>query len=253
MRQRVETTALTDSLGAIPVCNDLDKAIQALAQEAEQAIKQWNNIVAGDKEQVEIVDRMAKVRSTRISCPWSDDNGEPVSWTLAAPDSNPDEQIARSKALLLQARASLASGKPASTEGECKQAKDARTQADRMVNAYINAKASVDEQVPKVRAELAAIRGELSGITDGESTHEMFHLIARTCAAVEGRISEVHSLYVKEQFTQALTLLTSTVGNEYGLPIAKLLSQAKDILNRAKELLALLKQASQVTNTLKAE
>ena len=138
---------------------------------------------------------------------------------------------------------SLSNGQLAAVAGECKQALAARTQADKLVKALIAAKTAVDEHVPRVRAELATIHSELAGVSSGTATNEMAQLVQRTCKAVEERINEVHNLYLKQFFPEALTLLTGTAGSEYGLPVAKMLAQAK-------ELLQLLKKAAQVASSL---
>jgi hypothetical protein len=242
-RARVQSTLESDPLGALTLCTDLDRSIQALADELTQAKQQLAAVNTAVAQLAETDKWVAKVRATAVTCPWSDAPGENACWHLSTPDSNPDSQLAQAETLLSQARQSLANGQLPAVSGECKQANVARTQAEKMVKALIDSKAAVDEQVPRVRAELAAIHGELVGITGGETTHEMAQLVARTCTAVEGRVSEVYNLYRQQLFPEALTLLTGTAGNEYGMPVAKLLAQGK-------ELLELLKKAAKVANSL---
>jgi hypothetical protein len=240
---RVGSLIEVDPLGALALCNDLDKLIKALSQELDQA--RQNLVEVGSYEQKLAATRqwIANVRATPVTCPWSDSTAATACWTLSNPDSDPDSQLAQSATLLTQARQSLANGQLPAVSGECKQALAARVQAEKMVKALIDAKTAVDEQIPRVRAELVTIHSELVGITGGETTHEMAQLVERVCTAVEGRITEVYALYVKQLFAEALTLLTGTAGTEYGLPVAKLLAQAK-------ELLELLKKAAQVARSL---
>jgi hypothetical protein len=240
---RVSANIGNDAIGALALCTDLDKGIQALAQELDQAKTQLTAVSGGEKQLAASLAYVVKVRATPVTCPWSDNCGEPTYWTLSTPDSDPDSQLAQSATLFTQARQSLVTGQLQTVSAECAQALAARNQAEKMVKALFEAKTAIDEQVPRVRAELAAIRAEQIGITGGASTHEMAQLVERTCTAVEGRIKEVHALYLKQQFPQALNLLTGTAGNEYGLPVAKLLAQAK-------ELLSLLKKAAAVASTL---
>jgi hypothetical protein len=243
MRAQLSSSIAVDVQGALQICGDLDKAITGLTQELDQAKQQLAAVSGGEQQLAATRQRVAKVRATALTCDWSDDNGERVCWTLSNADSDPDSQLAQGETLLAQARQSLANGQLQAVAGECKQALAALVQADKMVKDVFDAKTAVDEQVPRVRAELAAIHAQLNGITGGESTHEMAQLVERTCSAVDGRIKEVRHLYTKQLFPEALNLLTGTAGNEYGMPIAKLLAQAK-------ELLKLLQQAVQVASTL---
>lgn len=243
LRGRVQSNLDNDPLGALALCCDLDRSIQALADELAQAKQQLANVNTAVSQLAETDKWVAKVRSTAVTCPWSGAPSENACWRLSTADSNPDSQLTQAATLLTQAKQSLANGQLPAVAGECKQANAARTQAEKMVKALIDSKTAVDEQVPRVRAELAAIHGELVGITGGETTHEMAQLVARTCQAVEGRIGEVHKLYRDQLFPEALILLTGTAGNEYGMPVAKLLAQAK-------ELLELLKKAAKVASSL---
>ncbi|MBS1994280.1 MAG: hypothetical protein JSS83_27400 [Cyanobacteria bacterium SZAS LIN-3] len=240
---RINDTVAGDPIGAYALCNDLDGAIKALVTELNQAKQQLASVKDGQEKLTATRQWVAKVRSTNVTCPWSDEVGESAYWTLSSVDSDPDALLLQAETLLAQASQSLANGQLQTVTGECKQAFAAREQAEKMVKALFDAKTAIDEEVPRVRAELAAIQSELVGITGGETTHEMAQLVKRTCAAVEGRINEVHTIYCKQSFPEAKNLLTGTAGNEYGMPVAKLLTQAR-------ELLTLLKKAAQVASTL---
>jgi hypothetical protein len=242
-RAQVTATLQEDLPRAQQGCVDLEKAIAALTLELQQAKQHLATVSHGAVLLDDSKRRVAKVRATALTCDWWNDDGERVCWTLSNADSDPDSQLAQCETLLAQARQSLANGQLQSVAGEYNQALAALAQADKMVKGLLEAKAAVDEQVPHVRAELAAIHGQLVGITGGDSTNEMAQLVERTCSAVESRIKEVRHLYTQQLFPEALNLLTGTAGSEYGLPIAKLLAQAK-------ELLKLLQQAVQVAGTL---
>jgi|GEM_PF-3514849 len=243
---RIKSTVDSDPLGALALCANVDQAIKALVTELNQAKQQLAAVHAAQDKVTATRQWVAKVRSTNVTCPWSDAPAEAAYWTLSNADSDPDALLLQAETLLTQASQSLAHGQLQTVSGECKQAVTALEQAEKMVKALFDAKTAVDEEVPRVRAELAAIHSELVGITGGETTHEMAQLVKRTCAAVEGRITEVHAIYQKQNFPEAKNLLTGAAGNEYGMPVAKLLTQAK-------ELLGLLQKAALVANSLAAQ
>jgi len=244
--ETIRAATQSDPLGAQAQCATLDQTIKALVTELNQAKQQLAAVGAAQNKLTATRQWVAKVRATNVTCPWADTPSEVAYWTLSNPDSDPDAQLLQAETLLTQASQSLAHGQLQTVSGECKQAVAALEQAEKMVKALFDAKTAVDEEVPRVRAELASINGELVGITGGATTNEMAQLVKRTCAAVEGRITEVHAIYVKQNFPEAKNLLTGAAGNEYGMPVAKLLTQAK-------ELLSLLQKAAQVANSLAAQ
>ena len=242
-RAQIVSAIAADPIGAGGQCANLNKLIEALAAELRQAQQMVLTVQATATKLEKTREWVARVRSTAVTCPWADSNGDEPYWHLDTPDSDPDGQLSQCETLLAQARSALSSGALANVAGGSKQGLAACTQAENMVKAMFAAKTAVDEQVPTVRAELAAVRAELHAVTGGGSTQEMAALVERTCEAVVGRIDEVYALYRKQQFPAALALLTGSSSNEYGLPVAKLLAQSK-------ELLRLLKQAAQVAGTL---
>jgi hypothetical protein len=245
-RASISGAITCDPLGALAYCAELDKAIAALAKELGEASTLLTTVNKGEEQLAASRAYVTKVRATQVTCPWSDYPDQPAYWTLSNPDSDPDNQLAQSETLFQQARQALANGQLQTVPGETTQALAARAQADKMVKAQFDAKTAVDEKVPLVRAEITTIRAQQIRITGGDSTHEMAKLVERTCSAVEGRIGEVRNLYEKQRFPEALTLLNGTAGNEYGMPVAQLLQQAR-------ELLKLLEHAAQVASTLAAQ
>jgi len=105
----------------------------------------------------------------------------------------------------------------------------------KQVQALFSAKNSIDEQMPKVQIQLASLRGELSTVGTTAQCEEMARLVGTTCDAVEQRVREVHSFYQMEKFQEALALLTGAQGSDFGMPIAKLLEQAKSLLKSLKD------------------
>jgi hypothetical protein len=243
LRAQILGDLQADPLGALNQCANLDKAAEVLVAELRQAQQLLSSLSEGSQKLATTREWVSRVRSTPVTCPWIDTRGDDLCWQLDTPDSDPEGQLNQCETLLAQARQDLASGALQTVAGGIKQAGAAISQANTMVKAMFDAKTAVDEQVPKVRVELAAVRAELHAITGGVNTQEMANLVERTCEAVDARVNEVYALYRRQLFPAALTLLTGSNSNEYGLPVAKLLAQSK-------ELLRLLKQAAQVAGTL---
>jgi hypothetical protein len=247
LREQVEGAVGRDPGKALGTCAELDKAIKALASELTQAANIVKQLDDADLELSTKEEWVTKIRGTAVTCPWADAReSDAPNWLLNTADSNPDSLFAQSKSLLSQARGSLASGNFPVISGEIKQAETARNQGAAMVQAQFDTKNTVDEQVPRVRAELTALHGEVLATTGGSTSGEMSQLVQKACGAVEDRLHEIRDLYGKQKFVEAASLLTGTQGNEHGMPISKLLAQAK-------ELCRLLKQAAEVAGNVQAQ
>jgi hypothetical protein len=247
VRKQVEDAVGMDPAKALRSCDELDKQIRALAKELQDAASLVAQLSAADLDLNTKQERVARIRETNISCPWSEPrDGDATTWTLSAPDTNPDQFFDQSTSLLSQARNSLSSGNFPVIAGEIKQAETVRNQAMNMVQAQFDAKASVDEKVPRVRAELSKLHAEVAATTGGSTNGEMSQLVKRACDAIEDRLREIRDFYGKQKFSEAVSLLTGNAGSEHGMPISKLMEQAQ-------ELCKLLKQAAEVANKVQAQ
>lgn len=236
----------TDPMGTATALAAHKKSIDGFGGELQQ-IAQLQKSLKGGQERLEgRREWLQQVRSTHISCPWRDaPAGEPPCWRLDHVDTNPEPMLRQAETLLARALELLASGNSQLAESERRQAVALMDQGDKLAQASFDAKNAVDEQVPRVRAELTAIHTEVHGVTGGRP-NDMQQLVAQACDAVEQRLAEVRTLYDDQQFVQSLSVLTGQDSNQYGMPISKLLAQAK-------ELLRLLKQAAEVAGNVQAQ
>jgi hypothetical protein len=85
-RAKVQANLETDPLGALALCNDLDKTIQALADELTQAKQQLAAVNTAVAQLAETQKWVTKVRATAVTCPWSDAPAENACWKLSTTD-----------------------------------------------------------------------------------------------------------------------------------------------------------------------
>lgn len=244
---QIAAVAQADPLGALDRSAELDQQIASLRKELEQAGKWLATIVTAGNNLTAQMAWVAEVRATALQCPWNDE-AQQTCWLLKSADSNPDGLFAEAHDLIEQAKSALTSGNFSQVEADCTSANQKVAAVKTRVQAQFNAKASVDSKVPALRGQLTSLREDLAKATEGmgQSESDMAQLVTRACRAVEDRIGVIHSLYQDQRFADALAQLTGSEVNEHGMPIAKLMEQAK-------ELLSLLKQAQKTAATVKAQ
>jgi hypothetical protein len=232
---QIKTAVKNDPMGGLKLCTDLDNQIAGLQKELQQVQTLLAGIDASAAQLVKNREYVTKVRATQVVCPWAPTEKEPESWKLTNAGSNPDTGFAQGDASLSQARSSLAAGQLKMAADERKEADTFSKNAVSLVSALFQAKGTIDEQVPKVQMELASLRGELSTIRNTAQSEEMSKLVTNTCEAVDQRLREVLRFYRLEKFHEALALLSGAQGTDQGMPISKLVAQAKDLLRLLKE------------------
>lgn len=236
-----------DPLGALSQVPELEKQVGTLKNELNGAAQMIAALAHSSSELAQAREWVAKVRATQVSCPWSEATSEKsTTWKLTTTDSNPDPLFLQAETLAQQAITSLAAGNFHAATLEKKHADASCQQALKLVKDLIERKNAIDEQVPRVRAELTALTAEVNATIGSGAAPEMAALVFRACDAVEERINEIAALYGEQKFAEAAMLLSGTQGTEHGMPIAKLLAQAN-------ELCRLLKQASEVAGSVKAQ
>lgn len=233
--RRIESERDADPIGALELCNALDAELKTLAAEISKATQLVNGLADTRTKLQEQRDWVAKIRTTAVICPWHTSADEPSCWQLKNADTNPDIGFAQCETFIGKAQTALEAGDFDAAAAAKKEADGVWNHASNQVKAIFAAKNSIDEQVPRLQMQLSAVRGELTTMGSTPQSQEMSQLVSTTCDAIDQRLKEVHKFYACEKFHESLAMITGAQGAEQGLPISKLIDQAKNLLVLLKE------------------